>query len=224
MSLDPEAEKAAVRGCIAALEDARSALDEHYRWCDRACGGAHNEPGVEARKRVGQLIWLLREIEKLVTEAAALSEIWQAPGRAIAAEGADPESWFERMKMPEVEAALRKQATLHEPLEVLTEAFYWLAARTRSVVRQLPGLEKFEAEGVRNVRNHLLEHPEGKSSRVLVTSFASGGPQGPVVKGVRYDHHANVWPDKGLFVNAAEFAANLKARAEAAVPSPKTRG
>jgi hypothetical protein len=56
-SMGLEAESAAVQGCIAALEDTRSALDQHYRWCDALFNGAHNEHGVEARKRVGTLLW-----------------------------------------------------------------------------------------------------------------------------------------------------------------------
>lgn len=218
MNPDPAAEGlAAVRGCIVALGEARDALDDHYRWCDQTFSGAHNELGGEARKRLGQLIWLLSEVEKLVTEAAAVREILLEPSRIVHDEGATDERWGELMQAPAIGEALRRQSTLNKPLETLTESFYWLAARTRSVIRRLPRLERFEAAGVRNVRNHLLEHPERKDSGVVITSFASGGPVGPVLKGVRYGHQTEVWPDRGLFVNASEFATNLRDHAIAAL-------
>ncbi|WP_428492630.1 hypothetical protein [Rhodopila sp.] len=196
---------------IAVFEDARSAFDDYNRWCDKAFQGMHNEHGVEARRRVSQLIWGLRQIKLLLSEAAALRVISHPPMPFISGEAA-PDKWFDLMKTPEVVNAAHRELALTEPLQFFTEAFYCFAARTRFIIRQLPKLENFEATGVRNVRNHLLEHPEGKSSGVLITSFGYGGRNGPVVKGLRYDHQVDLWPDPGLFVNAVEFAESLKNR------------
>ena len=51
-------------------------------------------------------------------------------------------------------------------METLVEAFYYFAFRLRQVIQQLPDLNNFECKGVRNVRNKLLEHPEGADSGV----------------------------------------------------------
>ena len=92
--------------------------------------------------------------------------------------------------------------------------FYHLAHRARIIVRHktrpLPLLEGFEAPGVRDVRNHLLEHPESSDSQVFTRSFGAGGTDGPVVKSVRETGQESIWPDHGLFANAREFDENLK--------------
>lgn len=207
----------AAKYSIAAFEDARSALDDYYRWCDKAFQGIHNEHGIEVRRRVTQLTWILQQIETVLAKAAALRVV-SHPLMPFTSDEAAPGRWFDLMKTPEVVDAIHQHLALTEPLEFFTEAFYWFAGRTRSVIRLLPKLENFEAAGIRNVRNHLLEHPEGKSSGVLITSFGYGGPNGPVVKAMRYDHQVGLWPDPGLFVNAVEFTENLKTRLILALP------
>jgi hypothetical protein len=98
-------------------------------------------------------------------------------------------------------------------LKVLIEAFYYCAARARAVARNkdlpLPGLGSFECEGVRDVRNKLLEHPEGSDSQALVVSFGQGGHQGPLIKPLRAVGNEGIFPDAGLFPNAEEFRVNL---------------
>lgn len=101
---------------------------------------------------------------------------------------------------------------LSDELRVLLEAFYYSAHRVRDIFRdsanELPGLSNFEAVGVRNVRNHLVEHPGGKSG-VLVFSFAAGGPVGPQLKPVRWSLDSPGTHDEGLHKNAAEFDKSL---------------
>ena len=94
---------------------------------------------------------------------------------------------------------------------MLTEAFYYFAFRFREVVRRVPGFSKFEAVGIRDVRNHLIEHPE-KTSKVLDGSFKHGGVEGPVLKPIRSEAQKDVWLDRGLFVNAAEMRDQLEGR------------
>jgi hypothetical protein len=98
-------------------------------------------------------------------------------------------------------------------LKILTEGFYYCAARARAIARNsrapLPGLGSFECTGVRDVRNKLLEHPEGSDSGVLVVSFGRGGTDGPVIKPLRQLSQVNVFPDAGLFRNAEQFRVNL---------------
>ena len=108
---------------------------------------------------------------------------------------------------------------IHEiEIRVLTEAFYYCAGRARTVLRDVyPGLGTFEAEGVRDVRNQLLEHPEGKNSTVIENGTSFGFDCGPVIKGVRRADKVHIFPDKGLYINAQEFAANLETKLKAVV-------
>jgi hypothetical protein len=98
-------------------------------------------------------------------------------------------------------------------IEVFTESFYYLAHRTRVILRNsifpFPGLKSFECEGVRNVRNKLLEHPE-KEGKILVQNFGMGGEQGPTLKPDRPEGQENIFPDSGLEVNTLEFKGNLE--------------
>jgi hypothetical protein len=106
-------------------------------------------------------------------------------------------------------------------LRVMSEAFYYFAARVRSALKHkgepLPLLRAFEAPGVRGVRNHLIEHPERDDSRVFVQSFSFGGPQGPVLKGGRPPSEPDVHADAGLYQNAEEFRINLEGILRAAI-------
>jgi hypothetical protein len=106
-------------------------------------------------------------------------------------------------------------------IKVLTEAFYYCASRARDVVQMLPGLKKFEAKGVRDVRNWLLEHPEKDASRVIEDGFSFSLENGPVIKGVRRADKVDVFPDRGLYVNANEFATQLEQRLQRLIAEPK---
>jgi hypothetical protein len=98
-------------------------------------------------------------------------------------------------------------------IRVLNEAFYYCAGRARTVLRDaFPGLGNFEADGVRDVRNQLLEHPEGKKSTVIENGSSFGFDCGPVIKGVRRVDKVHIFPDKGLYINAQEFATNLEVK------------
>jgi hypothetical protein len=100
-------------------------------------------------------------------------------------------------------------------IKVLTEAFYYCASRTRQVLRRFPGLGHFEAKGIRDVRNHLLEHPEGDSSGVIENGVSCGDDCGPVLRGVRRSDKVDIFPDRGLYLNAEEFASNLHGKLDA---------
>ena len=100
-----------------------------------------------------------------------------------------------------------------------TESFYYLAFRFWKILkmkpikaggRGIPLLGSFECPGVRDVRNHLLEHPDGPDSQIFTQTFDLGTHEGPRLK-----VHTDFGPppkhnDAGLFVNAAEFKANLQ--------------
>jgi hypothetical protein len=148
---------------------------------------------LELAERIAELHFILtrgHELEALISELSHLREV----------------------NGPSFESESEERARIE--LRVLTEGFYYCAARARAVARNtkfpLPGLASFECKGVRDVRNKLLEHPEGSDSQVFVVSFGRGGSDGPVIKPLRPVGQENIFPDAGLFRNAEEFKVNLE--------------
>jgi len=97
------------------------------------------------------------------------------------------------------------------PLEIYTESFYHFSFRVRDLLRKYhPRFSSFEARGVRDVRNHLIIHPEGKKDSAKLFStfgFTVEPDVGPKIKG--YIGPKEAAEDKGLFSNALEFNDNL---------------
>ena len=106
-----------------------------------------------------------------------------------------------------------------DEVRIFLEGFYYNASRVRDLFRDsqgLPGLKGFEAAGVRDVRNHLVEHPTRKMG-VRIMSIALGGPVGPQLKPVRRSGDPPGTFDAGLHVNAREFCAALETTLTAAL-------
>ena len=98
-------------------------------------------------------------------------------------------------------------------MELFTESFYFVAWRIYSIFKHkrtntLPYLNTFEAKGVRDVRNKLIQHPEG--GQIFTQSFMCGGDEGPVLKNARPAGQQYKISDKGLWLNAKEFRDNLE--------------
>jgi hypothetical protein len=93
-------------------------------------------------------------------------------------------------------------------LERATFAFYQIAHRVTHFTETLPGLRSFECVSVRIVRNHLLEHPEGKSSGVTFDTFSYSKNDGPCIKGVRRGGQMQHM-DQGFRTNSEQFTTNL---------------
>ena len=105
----------------------------------------------------------------------------------------------------------------HYPLSfqliMLVECFYFIAWRALILLRAdpapFPDLARVTAKGILEVRNKLLQHPEGKDSRVFEDNWSFGHPEwGPQIKPFR-THSCEDFPDSGLFVNATEFRDNF---------------
>jgi len=201
-------------------------FDRYYRSMDALnAAGFHRNLAAEFRERLQQLDWLLAQVRKLDSRAdQALerpSQAFKEHVERIQREGLDYEAEPvpEDVRMSPGEARALSDAEFQ--LKLYTEAFYYLAGRARAIARHqerpLPGLQGFEAEGVRNVRNHLIEHPESRDSRVFIASWGRGGPQGPVLKSIRYSGQEATWPDRGLYRNAVEFRDRLTAALEGAI-------
>jgi len=102
-------------------------------------------------------------------------------------------------------------------IQTMTEAFYYFASRLRDILRtHMPYLHKFESLGVRDVRHHLIEHPE-KVSKIYRQSMVFGDVDGPKLKVGRTPDDPQGFYDRGLFVNAKEFETNLVAKLKAAL-------
>ena len=117
--------------------------------------------------------------------------------------------------------------TAWDEIELFTETFYFVAWRMMVVLNQrgpymLPGV-RVKARGVRDVRNHLLEHPENHgqnfAQRFVITS------EGPVLKNmavIARHSTGRVEPDRdsvdrGLYANARELHDELAAALGAAL-------
>jgi hypothetical protein len=110
--------------------------------------------------------------------------------------------------------------TSADEVRIALEGFYYNTSRVRDLFRDssngLPGLQGFEATGVRDVRNHLVEHPTRKKG-VKVMAIALGGPIGPQLKPVRRSQDpAGTW-DAGLYANAREFCSSLETTLSATI-------
>jgi hypothetical protein len=117
---------------------------------------------------------------------------------------------FEALQAYRDESSEERDRDEWTEMHTYTEAFYWIASRLQQVMKQLPGLS-FKAAGVRDVRNHLIEHPEGKASGVIFGVIGLRADVGPVIKtGRRLGHQEAKWTDAGLKPNAEEYARNLE--------------
>lgn len=90
------------------------------------------------------------------------------------------------------------------------ETFYRIAGRVRTAARKLPGLDGFDPPGVRDVRNHLIEHTEGKGSRVFGGGISVGGGVGAVLKPMRRAGSPDGYRDRGLYPNLLEFTQEFR--------------
>lgn len=154
-----------------------------YRVMDKAqVAGWDAGLAVEAQRRLKQLDWFLLEVQE---REVALAR----------AKMGDPESY-----------------DLIEEIQTLTEAFYYFAFRTMRMFQELPGApglpatRGFDAPGVREVRNWLVEHPEFPGG-----GFQMGADRGPIL-GLRFDTDPKEHQDAGLYVNAMEFREKLMSR------------
>jgi hypothetical protein len=107
-------------------------------------------------------------------------------------------------------------------MRLLTESFYYFAFRIRQILRndvhRFLELQSFDASGVRDVRNHLIEHPEGKSSRVFNQTFSWSPNCGMQLKSGRHEWEISGFVDTGFVANASQFSANLESALKSAIP------
>lgn len=165
-------------------------FDQYYRHLDANTGPEFSRDlGIEVRKRIIQLNYIIGRVKQLENMCNNTGAVFD-------------ELLFGKRLLE---------------MELLTEAFYYFAGRIRTILRNgkkrkslIPGLSSFECEGIRNTRNKLLEHAEEKDSQVSIPSFSWGGPQGPVIRALRYSGQEKIFPDRGLYENAEEMRLSLE--------------
>jgi hypothetical protein len=159
----------------------------------------------EVKVRLEQLQFIIERVRLVETEGEA-----NAIRRTRATMLSNPAKVFE--------VFAQEIGAMSVEAQVLTEAFYNCAWRIYYLIRQkpkpLPGIS-FECVGVRDVRNQLMLHPE--KHKIFSQSFVSGGVNGPVLKASRPAGTPTAFVDKGLYVNAQEFASNLSEALEKAI-------
>ena len=201
------------------FESTVALFDDYYRHLDsKAVPGFNRDLGCEVRKRLQQLDYMVervRELEKIAHQALKRSgDAGVAHYEGLKNRGIP----YDSVPLPSNTKITKEEVDTHQKaefeMELLTEAFYYFAGRVRVILRNkqagLAGLTLFECDGVRNVRNKLLEHAEGKDSRVSIQSFGWGSAHGPVLKAARYGGEEHIFPDGGLYKNAEEFRINLE--------------
>jgi len=165
---------------------------EYYQKFDKEKANFNNELASEGRKRLKQIEFVLNRVAILENES---EKFMKAVFKS--------EKTGQKTSNKEV----LRHLVMEDEKELLTESFYYIAFRLRKIIRSLPALGNFECEEVRNVRNKLIEHTE--ESGVFFNSFASGGPNGPIIKASRMRGQEDIFPDKGLYYNASKFINNL---------------
>lgn len=180
----------------------------------------------EVRDRLKQLDYLQCKVQDLCEQSENAQSRQKATMKAhINNKTNKGLLWEQRPAPPELKYSDEELKVLIQAsfeIQLFAECFYYLAGRIRTIIKSkaMPGLKGFECVGVRNVRNKLLEHSHEHDSKVTTVSFAYGGTQGPVLKASRIQGQESVFPDRGLYVNADEFIANLETELRKAINGP----
>ncbi|MBW8826675.1 MAG: hypothetical protein JF603_10065 [Acidobacteria bacterium] len=212
------------------FEESIRLFDEYYR-AQEPNSAFNTRAGVEFRRRLQQLDYFLSEVR--ARDGALAGRTQSITGRMLVAKAALEErglTWEDKWPA-DIQSAF--DAPLDEPVDVeqlpfeietLAEAFYFFTGRIRELLRKdkggnrtLPGLGELPHTGAVRVRDMLVEHyrPDGEAPRGLGAHFATGDPQGPVL---RLEQGEEI--DAGLYVNAEQLAAHLEAKLRAATRQP----
>lgn len=161
---------------------------------ERKKTGSATDHVTEADKRLNQVHYWLRRFSELESEHDRVD------AEMAVLRGKDSAGYNDRA------------TRLHEigyELEAHGEAFYYFAWRLCGVLRRVNGFGGFEAAGVREVRNALIEHPE-KRRGVLNCSFVFDCSEGLILK--PWGGGSDRVHDRGLYANAKDLAEELSVR------------
>ncbi|MBK6769375.1 MAG: hypothetical protein IPG72_10300 [Ardenticatenales bacterium] len=103
--------------------------------------------------------------------------------------------------------------TTHEELRVFAEAFYYTAHRLLVILTQnaagLPHLRRINANGIRRVRNNLLEHANKKGGRPSYT-FSVSNASGTRFRPLARAEEPDAYLDEGIHANAKQLCTELE--------------
>ena len=118
-------------------------------------------------------------------------------------------------------AMFERDEHLRFVMRLLTESFYYFAFRIRQILRnkthKFPHFGSFDSAGVRDVRNQLIEHPEGKESQIFNRTFMWSQDTGMHLKSGRNEWESSEFVDAGIKANAREFSEKLDISLERAI-------
>jgi hypothetical protein len=161
---------------------------------------ARDDLAAEVVERLQQLNYIIHQLDEIDSQFGKMVTI---------------EVINERGEKEHYNAAHERDQHLQFVMRLLTESFYYFSFRARQILRNkvhaFPGLGSFEAVGVRDVRNHLIEHPEGELSRVFNRTFMWSPDTGMHLKPSRHEWENSSFVDVGIKANAKEFAERLSA-------------
>ena len=108
--------------------------------------------------------------------------------------------------------------------QLYTESFYFFGFRFLEIVnsreRPIPPLHGLRCDGIRNVRNRLIVHPDKKGGQGFTRSWGFSADTGPVMMPVRRLDDPTEFYDRGLYSNADELAGAICDRLVEAIGQP----
>jgi len=114
---------------------------------------------------------------------------------------------------------IKNEDLLFKNSRFYVESYYYFAHRIYKILTHkntpLPYLQSFKCEGVLLARNHLIEHPEGKSANATFTSYSYNMKKGFMLR-TSGDPKQTV-KDKGILYNSHEFERNFDSVVEQAI-------
>ena len=175
-------------------------LDRFQRYAD-ALSQATDPPNFQRDELAREVVRRLEQLAFISSQIATLSAEF---GKKVIVE-VENESGEKEL----YNAGFERDRQCEFLMRMLAEAFYYFAFRIRRIVRgnefPFPGFKSFESVGARDVRNHLIEHPEGGASRVLNQTWSWTPDSGPALKTARHEWESSDFVDKGFAANSTEY-------------------
>ena len=169
-------------------------LDE----ADGSSNPARNDLAAEAMERLNQLAFISSQLQEIDKQFGIMVMVTKTN---------------EHGEVEHYNGAHERDAQLRFTMRLLTESYYYFAFRLRQLLRNqthpFPGLCTFDCRGVRDVRNHLIEHPEGATSRIFNRTFSWTKESGMHLKTGRQAWEGDAFSDAGFIANSQEFDQNL---------------
>jgi hypothetical protein len=166
---------------------------------------ARNDLAAEGIERLNQLFCISNELQKIDSQFGTILMVTRTN---------------EQGEIEHYNAAHERDEQLRFTMRLLTESYYYFAFRLRQILRNrthpFKGLNTFECIGVRDVRNHLIEHPEGANSMIFNRTFSWTKESGMQLKTGRQVWEGDAFSDAGFIANSNEFNKILMLKLESA--------